>query len=95
VTCPHGNTLGACSWCDLRDDGGLPEAASFYDAEWREVVEKMLDSVWERLNPKGDPDAEDWKDWDEPVEVFAAIERALSEGVRSSRKSRKSSSRRT
>jgi len=25
-TCPHGNPAGACSWCDLRDDGGLPEA---------------------------------------------------------------------
>jgi hypothetical protein len=25
--CPHGGTIGACSWCDLRDDGGLPEAA--------------------------------------------------------------------
>lgn len=23
--CPHGETVGACSWCDLRDDGGLPE----------------------------------------------------------------------
>lgn len=24
--CAHGNEVGACSWCDLRDDGGLPEA---------------------------------------------------------------------
>lgn len=24
--CPHGNPSGGCSWCDLRDDGGLPEA---------------------------------------------------------------------
>jgi hypothetical protein len=24
--CIHGNRLEACSWCDLRDDGGLPEA---------------------------------------------------------------------
>lgn len=24
--CPHGNEPGKCSWCDLRDDGGLPEA---------------------------------------------------------------------
>jgi hypothetical protein len=26
--CPHGGTIGACSWCDLRDDGGLPESQS-------------------------------------------------------------------
>lgn len=25
VECPHG-TVGPCSWCDLRDDGGLPES---------------------------------------------------------------------
>ncbi len=25
-SCPHGGAVGACSWCDLRDAGGLPEA---------------------------------------------------------------------
>ena len=55
---------------------------STHDAEWRDVVEKMLDRIWERLNPKGDPEEEDWHDWEEPVQVFAAIDRALSEGGR-------------
>jgi hypothetical protein len=40
--CAHGNPKGACSWCDLRDDGGLPEAqgkaedddATLGDGEW-------------------------------------------------------------
>lgn len=43
------------------------------DSEWRAVVEKFFDRLWELLNPKGDPDEEDWKDWEEPVQVFAAI----------------------
>jgi len=30
--CPHGNVNG-CSWCDLRDDGGLPEAQAVENAD--------------------------------------------------------------
>lgn len=43
-----------------------------YDAEWRDIVEAMLDAVWVQLYP-----GEDREEWEEPVQVFAAIGKAL------------------
>lgn len=41
--CIHGNILGACPWCDLRDDGGLPEAQGPH------VTAEQRAAHWEKM----------------------------------------------